>query len=190
MTTEQVEATAEVVEPKKKRGRETTSDMVRSLGVVLLMVVGVWYLAQPPSSDVAEIRVIDPSGDYAALVADVPAAPVPEGLPEQWRATSATLEREPASLRVGYVTPEERYAEYAASAGPRDEHVETLVGEGARELAPVQVDGETWEQYADGDGSLSLVRSYGAVTVVVGSSRASASLAELEALAESLATSP
>jgi hypothetical protein len=173
---------------KKKRGRESVGDMVRSLSLVLLGVVVVWWFAQAPASDEAELRVVDPSGDLAAFTTDVPQTPVPTGLPEQWRPTSST--RTGASeLRVGYVTPEGQYAEYAA-ATDADGFVRDITGfetDGGRQLEPVDVDGVAWEQYRDSDGSLSLVRSAGPVTVVVGTTRATATQEELVALVRSLA---
>ena len=176
------------VETKKKRGRETAGDMVRSLGLVLVAVVGIWFLAQPPDSDEKEIRVVGPAGELAVFTADVPAAPVPGTLPAAWRPTSSTIGGDPSSLRVGYVTPSEAYAEYAASTAPVAEYLPEITGEKARRLEPVEVAGATWQQYEDEDGSLSLVRSYDAVTVVVGTKRASAPLAELRTLVESLTT--
>lgn len=173
---------------KKKRGRESVGDMVRSLSLVLLGVVVVWWFAQAPASDESELRVVDPSGDVAAFTSDVPEAPVPTGLPEQWRPTSST--RTGASvLRVGYVTPTGQYAEYAA-ATDADGFVRDITGvetDGGRQLEPVDVDGVAWEQYRDGDGSLSLVRSVGPVTVVAGTTRATAPQEELVALVRSLA---
>lgn len=182
---------AEVVETKNKRGRETAGDMVRSLGIVLLLVVVIWWLARPPATDVQEVRVVDPASDVQAFTAAEPGAPVPAGLPEAWRSTSSTLTPEPVGLRIGYVTPSGAFAEYAASTGPRAEHLEAQVGDDVRTLEPVQVGGASWEQLRDGNGSLSLVRSYGDVTVVLGGLRAKggpASLAELQALAASLPT--
>ncbi len=176
------------VETKKPRGRETAGDMVRSLGLVLVGVLAIWFLAQPPDSDEQRIRVVDPAPALSAFAADNPTAPVPGFLPAQWRPTSAAVTNGPSALRVGYVTPAEQYAEYAASTAPADEFVPELTGSGARRLEPVQVAGGTWEQYEDEDGSLSLVRSYGQATVVLGSKRASAPLAELRTLAESLTT--
>lgn len=176
------------VETKKPRGRETAGDMVRSLGLVLAGVLVIWWLAQPPDTDEQRIRVVDPAPALSAFAADVPQAPVPGFLPAQWRPTSASLTGDPTALRVGYVTPSERYAEYAASTGPQEDVVAELAGTGARRLDPVQAAGVTWEQYEDEDGSLSLVRTYGQATVVLGSKRASAPLAELRTLAESLTT--
>ena len=172
---------------KRKRGRESAADMVRSLGLVLLVIIPVWFLAQAPESDEAEIRVVDPTGAIAAFAADVPAAPVPEGLPEQWRATSSTYNGAGPSLRVGWVTPVGQYAEYFASKGD-DQFVRRTVGDDAEQLAAVTVDGASWQQFREDDGSLSLTRSYGDVDVVLGTTRATSDLPELEVLLRSLAT--
>lgn len=173
---------AEQTPAKPPRGRETAVDMVRSLGLVLAAVVMIWFFAQPPASDQEEIRVVDPAGELSAFAAAQPGSPVPRSLPEQWRATSSTLA--PGSVRVGYVTPSEQYAEYAASSAPQA--LADLTGAGRR-LASVDVAGTAWEQYQDSDGSLSLVRSYGSVTVVLGTLRSTADLTELTVLARSLA---
>ena len=171
---------------KKKRGRETAGDMLRSLGVIMVLVLLMWFLAQPPDSDEQPLRTVDPSADVAAFTADVPTAPVPAGLPEQWRSTSSTLGAD--SLRIGYVTPAGEYAEYAASTAPADEAVRDLTGTKAERLEPVQVAGRSWEQYRETDGSVSLVRADGPTLVVIGTKRATAELGELEVLAGSLRT--
>ena len=48
------------------------------------------------------------------------------------------------------------------------------------------MDGVEWEQRVEADGSRSLISSYGPVTVVVGTTRATASLQELRVLLGSL----
>ena len=174
-----------MVERKKKRGRETAGDMVRSLGLVMAGVVVVFFFAQPPDSDTERIRPVDVAGDINAFRADAPAAAAPGGLPDRWVSTVSALIGEPRALRIGYNTPTGAYAEYAASSAPSAQVVEDLTGRGER-LDPVDVGDATWEQYRDGDGSLSLVRAYGAVTVVVGTLRATAPLSELRVLAGSL----
>lgn len=168
--------------PKKsKRGRETALDMVRSLGLVVLVIVPLWLLARAPSSDEAAIRVVDPAQAVEAFSRDAPGVPVPGELPGGWRATSAAYDG-PGRLRVGWVTPAGEYAEFSTgTAAGLDE----LVGQ-AQQLEPLVVDGVSWSQHRDADGSLSLSRSYGAVTVVVGTLRATADLAELEVLLRAL----
>jgi hypothetical protein len=169
---------------KKKRGRETAGDMIRSLAVIMVLVVMMWWLAQPPDDDEQPLRTVDPSADVAAFTADVPSAPVPTGLPEQWRSTSSTLG--PDGLRIGWVSPDGDYAEYLASTLPAEEFLPGATGEQAQEAEPVDVAGERWQQYREADGSVSLVRSYGPSVVVVGGLRATADVAELELLAGSL----
>jgi hypothetical protein len=177
----------EQVAPKKrKRGRETATDMVRSLGLVFLVVLPIWFFAQAPPSDEAELREVDPTRSITAYAADRPQVPVPGALPAGWRATSATYAGGTSELRVGWVTPAQQYAEFSASDAEREEFLEQTVGEDVEQLAPVTVSGEQWQQLREADGSLSLTRSYGATTVVVGTKRATAGLAELEVLLRAL----
>ena len=171
---------------KKKRGRETALDMIRSLGLVMLAVVPVWFFAQAPASDEKELREVDPRGSIQAFAADQPEVPVPGVLPEGWRATSSSYSGGGSALRVGWVTPSTQYAEYSASTAEREEFLESAVGEDVERLAPVTVDGQQWEQLREPDGSISLTRSYGGTTVVVGTKRATAGLPELEVLLRSL----
>jgi hypothetical protein len=171
---------------KRKRGRETALDMVRSLGLVFLAVLPIWYFAQAPASDEAELREVDPAGSIAAFAADVPEVPVPGRLPGGWRATVSTYNGADTALRVGWVTPQEQYVEYSASQAEREDFLEQTVGEQVEQLPAVTVTGAAWEQVREADGSLSLTRSYGTTTVVVGTKRATATLAELEVLLRAL----
>ena len=184
MANVRVAAQAEQAGPKK-RGREGPLDMVRSLSLVLLVVVALWFFAQPPSGEEQVIRPIDPAGDISAFSADEPAVPVPGAVPEQWQATSSSRTADPRSLRVGYVTTARQYAEYAASTEPAAAFLPAITGDG-QQLEAVNVDGDSWEQYRDADGSLSLARTYGPVTVVVGTTRSTATLDELRVLVRSL----
>jgi len=163
---------------KRQRGRESVGDMVRSLGLVMLIVVPIWFFAQPPDSDEQSLRVVDPSQDIGLLQRASPGVPVPGALPEGWRTTSSTLD--PQDLRIGYVTPSGEYAEYAASARP--EFLTEITG-GGEEVGTLPVGGQSWRQYDDGDEHTTLVRDAGGRTVAVGGVRETTTLAELEALA-------
>jgi hypothetical protein len=161
--------------------------MVRSLGLVLLIVVPVWFFAQPPDSDEVPLRIVDQSADVQAWTTSRDAAPVPSGLPEQWRATVSELVTEPAGLRLGWNTPEGEYAEFAATTGPAQQWLAERTGT-SRAVGTVDVDGEPWQRFEEeGGGAVSLARTDDGVTVVVGTTLGSASDVELLVLARSVA---
>lgn len=167
---------------KRKRGRESVGDMVRSLALVLLVVLVIWFFGSKPwSNDEAAIRTVDPTGDVASFTGQYPGALVPRNLPAGWRSTSSNLAGTPEVLRIGYNTPLKQYAEYDGVIRPDAKTLQQLTGSD-RALGPVQIGGVSWQRYQDGDGSLSFVREAGRVTVVVGSTRASAGEAELRVL--------
>lgn len=159
--------------------------MILSLGVVMILVIVIYVLAQPTASDQLGIRRIDPSSDITGFARELPSTPVPSTVPDDWTPTSSQFVTGTDRLRVGYVTAGGRYAEYAASAADTEIVLDELTG-GGRLLEPVDVAGDQWQQYVDEDGSLSLVRSFGQVTVVVGTLRSSATLDELRVLAGAL----
>lgn len=173
-------------QPKKKRGRETAIDMARSLGLCLLVVVPIWYLAQPPDSAEQRVRTVDQAPEVSAWQASADPAPAPRALPQDWQATVAQGVRQPVGLRLGWVTAPDRYVEFAATTGPAGPFVEEVTG--AKEAAgTVDVDGTAWQRYEEpDDGSVSLVRTTDEITVVVGTRRSSASDDELRTLAESV----
>lgn len=169
---------------KRPRGLETVGDMVRSLGIVVAVILVLVYLAQPPDSDEARIRPVSPAGDIRAYREAVPGVPVPGALPQGWVATSSAYDPQLRSLRIGWVTPSEQYAEFDALPGT---DVFDVVGD-TEEAGSEVVEGLTWQLLREKeDGSLSLVRRVGDATLVVGSLRATASVAELRVLAGALA---
>jgi hypothetical protein len=171
---------------KKKRGRETAYDMMRSLGICMLVVVPIWYLAQPPDSAEQAIRLVDQAPAVQAWDQVSPGAPVPGAVPTDWQPTVAQNVRQPPGLRLGWVTGPDRYTEFATSTGARGPFLEELTG-GQTGGESVDVDGTAWQRWVDtDDGSVSLVRSDGAVTVVVGSRRSTATEDELRELASSV----
>jgi hypothetical protein len=171
---------------KRKRGRESAADMVRSLGLVLLVVLAVWFLARPPHSDEQKIRVVDPTSDVQAFTGAVPGGAVPRTMPEGWQTTVSRYDPETQLLRLGWVTPAGHYAEYAAAPRPTRSFLADITG-AAPEVGTVNIDGTSWTQYRK-DDVISLVHVFGTTTVVLGTVRDTATLDELRVLAGRLAS--
>jgi hypothetical protein len=157
--------------------------MIRSLGLVLAIVVVVFFLARPPTSDSAPIRPVDPAGDVTAFTEVARGVPVP-GPITGWRSTVSDYDSEQRILRVGWVTPAGTYAEYAASAAPAPLFVRDLTGS-APPGQTVSAGGVEWTSYRSDDG-VSLVRRVGTSTIVLGTLRDTASLDDLRLLAAAL----
>lgn len=179
-----VTTTAPAAPPKRPRGRETGGDMIRSLAVVLLIVFALWFFARPSPGVSKAIRPVNPGQELTDFRGLHPAAPEPVATPRGFVPTSSTLDG--SGLRIGYVTPSQRYAEYAASTGPAAALVTRQSGR-APVVGTVDVGGTPWQQRQSG-AVTSLVRTVGPVTVVVGGLRENASLAELLVLAAAVTT--
>lgn len=175
--------------PKQKRGRENVRDMVLSLAVCVAVIVPVWFLGQPAPSDSKSLRVVDTAPDITAFRQSAPGVPVPVGLPEGWRPTSSTLED--GRLRIGYVTPDDGYVEFAAQGasaaqgGPVETFLRDQTGRGDAGTS-LAVGQRQFTVYSDDEGHTSLVQQSPAGTVVVGGLRETAEDDELSELAASL----
>jgi hypothetical protein len=169
----------------KKRGREAAGDMVRSLGIVLAIVLFVWFFARPPHSDEKKIRVVDSASDVQAFTSAVHGAVVPRAMPADWKQTVSRYDPDAELLRLGWVTPAGHYIEYAGTARPTQAFLADITGE-APKSEPVAIDDTTWTQYRK-DDTISLVHAFGPATVVLGTLRDTATLDELRLLAGRLA---
>lgn len=184
MPTETPTGTPTGTAPTRKRGRENVRDMVLSLALCVAVIVPIWFLGQPAPSDSKALRVVDTTADLTAFRAAAPGVPVPGPLPAGWRPTSSTLED--GQLRIGYVTPDDGYAEYAARAGsPGGPFLREQTGRGTAGTALVVGD-RRFTVYSDRDGHTSLVDERPAGTVVVGGLRETAEDDELAELAGAL----
>lgn len=166
---------------KEKRSRQSTGDMVRSLGLVMLIVGGVFFLAQPPRGDAKKIRVVDPAGDVRAFASAAPGGALPRTMPAGWRATVSSFDPDTQQLRIGWVTPTGSYAEYAAAVHAAPVFVSDITGQ-ATLAGTIDIGGTAWQEYRK-DQTVSLVREFGTSTVVLGTLRDTASLDELRVLA-------
>jgi hypothetical protein len=161
---------------KPKRGRENVLDMVRSLAVVFLLVLPLWFFGQSSPSDSKRIRPVDPTEAFQAFVQDSH-GPVPSGKPASWVTNVRAYDG--SVLRVGYVLGD-HYLEYSGAVGTS--FLDAATGK-AKQVGTVDVAGTSWQDYRSADGHESLVRTVGRVTVLVGGVRENASLAELKTLA-------
>ena len=169
-------------------------DMVLSMalvGVVVLVVF--WFVAWQRPEVQGPVR---PEVNVEQVFADVRVSdpfPVlePQGLPEGWQPTSAWFE--PASvngaidggvLHVGYLTPDDSYAEVRQTDGDGDEAVTEWVGADPESVGEVDAGGQAWEvvQSADTDRTGLVLTRAGTTVVVTGK----AEQVELEQLAGSL----
>ena len=170
---------------KRRRGFEGAGDMLRSLGLVMIGVVALWFFGQASPSDEKTVRRVDQGEDVAALHGVLPAVPLPTA-PQGWVPTVSQFSPQPTGLRLGWNTASKRYVEYATTTGPQGPFLDSTAGS-QTPRGDVDVDGVTWQRYEDGDGSVSLVRTLpGGVTVLVGSTRENAPEAEVRALAASV----
>jgi hypothetical protein len=164
--------------PKKRRGRETVLDMVRTLAVVFALVLPMYLFHQGGPGDRKRLRPVDPTEVFAAYAHDV-GGPVPSAIPPGWTCTVRDTETVAGVARVGYVVGD-HYVEYAGSTG--DAFLPDETGQ-AQRVGRVTVAGVVWDDYRNRAGAESLVLRRGTATVVVGGVRETATTAELETLA-------
>ncbi len=160
---------------KKKRGRESALDMVRSLAVVFLLVIPLWFFGQASPSNSKRIRPVDAAPALFDFAADTH-GPVPT-TPAGWVVNVRAYEG--GVVRVGYVVGE-HYLEFSGARGTT--FLDDATGK-ARQIGTVNVGSVKWRDFVSPDGHESLVRTVGEVTVLVGGVRAQASQDELEKLA-------
>ena len=172
------EAPPAVPPSKKRRGRETALDMVRTLAVVFALVIPLWFFGQASPKDSKTIRPVDPTETYRDF-RSVTGGPVP-ATPAGWTPNVQAYEGEVA--RVGYVKGK-HYMEWQASTGT--EWVYDATGRG-KQTGSTDVGGVSWQTWSDGSGNLSLVRSFGKVTELVGGVRQTGSLSDLKVLAATI----
>ena len=167
--------------PVNKRGREGAVDMVRSLGVVMVLVTALWFFGQASPGDSQQVRRVDPSLQLKDFQAANPGQPVPVGVPQGWIPNVATYDG--ALLRVGYVIDRQGYLEFSAGTGAR--FVAEQTGTTAQG-GTVDVAGTPWQRVRSGNGHESLVRVVRGMTLVIGGLREKASLTQLEQLAQTV----
>ncbi|GAA2494527.1 DUF4245 domain-containing protein [Streptomyces thermolineatus] len=164
------------------RGKQTVRDMVLSMAAIGLLAGGI-YLFIPHTED-DPVKPVDYRVELgqARRAAPYPVA-APEGLPEQWRATSVRYrgagESGGAEWHLGFINPQQEYAAVEQSNGPAAKFVAD-VSKGAEENGTRKIEGTTWKRY-DGEKYNALVRQEKNVTTVVTGTAPHDQLAELAA---------
>lgn len=132
---------------RRRALRQSATDMVRSLLVIIAIVVVIVLAVPRPSSTPA--RNVNVESIARGVAPDLGFEPaVPRGLPTGWTATQADVRNSADGIRtwhIGYLTPDGHYAsvEQAAKVTPRWEEIMTS---GGTPLAAQTIDGSTWEQ--------------------------------------------
>lgn len=177
----------------RSRGRAVGMDMIRSMGLVALVLLAILWVQLPDTPD--PVKPVDwrPVATAAAATTGYPVLAPPASW--AWTATSARVEPQPDGTvvwRAGFLTPSGEYAavlqrgpfpEQAARA--RDEWIQAETRNGQLDGA-TEAGGRTWQRQVGDptpDERRALVAlSEGTATVVTGS----ASWSELEKLAAGL----
>jgi uncharacterized protein DUF4245 len=164
----------------------TSANLWRAL-IPLLIVVGVAVLLLWPRGVTPDgVHVVELSGPVAAANQQAGfTVLVPRGLASGWRPTSTELIPQSgvskASFRIGFVTPDGKYAEVLQSNDAADA-VAAQYGP-LTEVGPVPVNGTDWDGFARPNGRQLIRHTVGGVTLIV---TGSASQQELIQLAGSL----
>lgn len=154
--------------------KKSFADMVRSLGLMAVIVaavlfLGARYLIMPGSA--ARPAAVD----YSSALQDFPrvaGAPVlrPTSLPSDWRANAARL-LSPAGatqLHIGWAVPGSRYAGLDEATGPSEALVTSVLGTpGLAVHGTTTIGGAQWQQRTSSLGERAYTRQFGKVTVVV-----------------------
>nr|WP_275942262.1 DUF4245 domain-containing protein [Streptomyces spiramenti] len=165
---------------------KTVRDMLLSMAVITVGAL-FFYFVQPTDTGQDPVRAVD----YAVEASTASrAAPydlvVPEGLDEEWRATSVRYRQSSdhgAFWRIGFMDPDNQYVALGQADGPVRAFVNDFA-QGAQDTGDtVTVDGREWAVHTGGKYD-ALVSEEGDVTTVV---TGTAGAEQLEAFAASLA---
>ena len=176
--------------PQRSRGNPSMGDVIRSVVVLSLIVLGIWVFGllqtETPEDPIGESV---PYADTAASARDVATYPVlaPANLPTDWRVNGVRFTPSGTQAwHLGVLTDENRYIGLEQEKESVDDLLETYA-EGAQEAGTLDVDGVVWQRF-DGPGkSVTLVQETPEVTTLVTTS--TAPLADVETFVRRLTTS-
>jgi hypothetical protein len=146
-----------------------------------------FYLFLPHDASQDPVRTVEYQVDAASAAR---AAPydllIPDGLPEEWRATSVRYRHESdhgAFWRLGFMDPDNEYVGLGQADGPAEPFVDDFT-HGAEDAGETsRIAGRDWTHYTGSKYNALVTRHGEAITIVTGT----ASFARLEDFAASLA---
>jgi hypothetical protein len=172
---------------KPKSAKDVIFDMVRSLGLILVILamtlIFVPGLLHPSKSQ--QVQAVDYSDvvigfkQVTGQLADVPA-----NLPTTWKATSRSLTHKGsyAHLHIGFVAPDNNYAAVEEATGTPTKLIQQILGtKGLVQATTTTINGTTWSERTSSRGEASLVRASRGVTVIITGSASRANQATLAA---------
>ncbi|WP_262852087.1 DUF4245 domain-containing protein [Mumia quercus] len=154
--------------PRSSYGNPAFADIARSMGVMAVIVVGLFFVGQFFWGNTPDER---PAVEYEQTVEEVrQTAPypvyAPTSLPDGWRANGVTFKPgESGRWHLGFLTDGDRYIglEQALDSAPR--MIETHAP-GVEQRGDVEVAGKTWQLWTGG-GETTFVREEGDMTLLV-----------------------
>ncbi|MBT2489189.1 DUF4245 domain-containing protein [Streptomyces sp. ISL-96] len=153
----------------KGTGKQTVRSMMLSMAAIGAVAASV-YMFIPHDDSVDPIKPVDYRVELitARRAAPYPVA-APVGLPETWKPTSVTYDRQDGNAwHLGFLDPERQYVAVEQSNGPAEKFVHKVSQRAAKTEKTVLVGGETWQRW-EGPKYDALVREEkGATTVVTG----------------------
>lgn len=178
-------SSTDVVKPKS--ARDTALDMVRSIGLILV-ILAVTLIFVPGLLHPSKSQRVQPV-DYSDVVIGFKQvtgqlADVPANLPATWKATSRSLAHDKtfAHLHIGFVAPDNNYAGLEEATGDPATFIKTTLG--SKGLAPTgttTINGQTWTERTSQRGETSISRTSNLITVVITGSTSLTNQKELAA---------
>jgi hypothetical protein len=168
-----------------KSGGRSPRDMVRALAVLLIPIALLLTFYRVVLNGDAPAAVDPGSAIDAARSANAFPVPVPADLGRDWHVVSATFRREAAgaTLRIGYVDPDENGMQLIESSVPPATLLPAELSASAKPVNTFRADARVWRRYDARPGEQALVFSEPNRTlIVVGDARSR----HLETLAAAL----
>jgi hypothetical protein len=152
----------------RREGR-SPRDMALSLAVLIVPIALLLIFYRVVLSGDAPVTVDPSSAIQEARSSEAFPVLVATGLPEDWHVTAATFRRaaQGATLRLGYVAPDDDSALLVQSSVPPETLVPAELGKEAKPVASFRADNGAWRQYQTRPGEHALVLAEPGRTVVV-----------------------